>query len=577
MKLHLAPGLTLPAAVVTEKLGFLGRTGSGKTYAAQLLAEQMHAAGAQFIVLDPVGVWYGLRLAADGKGKGLPIPVLGGLRGDIPIEPTGGALIADLVVDRGTSVILDVSQFESDAQKARFAQDFADRFFFRKKAAPSAVHLFIEEAQEFVPQNPQREETRMLHAFTRLFKIGRNFGVGGSLITQRPQEVNKKVLNLVELLFAFQLTGPQERKTIEGWIADKGLDEDIAGELPKLAVGHPHVWSPAWLKISRVVAIAKKSTYDASSTPVMGKAAVARELSPVDLDALRREMASTIEKAKADDPRELRKKIARLEEELRAQRGKIERVEVPALDEKLVARFEAAARILQKHGLELHTEGEAFASTAEELMIELRRTQAAARQDATPRTTATRRDGPASAATKRASPEPRGEERRPAAGKLAPRGSGSNGSLPRGERRILAAIAQHQEGVTRAQLTILTGYKRSSRDTYLQKLQARGLIACGSIDIVVTGDGIVALGPDFEALPTGDALRKHWLDKLPEGERRILSIVADAYPKAVSRDVISAETGYKRSSRDTYLQKLSARRLVIQGHDGIIAAAELFS
>jgi hypothetical protein len=315
--LRLSDDLKLPPAVVTEKLAFLGRTGSGKTYAAQKLAEEMHDAGAQFVVLDPVGVWYGLRLAADGKKPGLPIPVLGGLRGDIPLEPTGGALIANLVVDRATSVVLDVSQFESDAAKARFAQDFADRFFFRKKAAPSAVHVFIEEAQEFVPQNPQREEARMLHAFTRLVKIGRNFGIGVSLISQRPQEVNKKVLNLAELLFAFQLTGPQERKTIEGWIADKGLDEDIAGELPKLAVGHPHVWSPAWLKISKVVAIGTKTTFDASSTPVLGKAAAARELSPIDLEQLRTEMAATIEKAKQEDPRELRAEIARLRAELK--------------------------------------------------------------------------------------------------------------------------------------------------------------------------------------------------------------------------------------------------------------------
>ncbi len=85
------------------------------------------------------------------------------------------------------------------------------------------------------------------------------------------------------------------------------------------------------------------------------------------------------------------------------------------------------------------------------------------------------------------------------------------------------------------------------------------------------------LGADFEALPTGDQLREHWMAKLPEGERRILSIVADAYPKGVSRDAISEKTGYKRSSRDTYLQKLTARRLVVQGHEGILAAEELFS
>lgn len=69
--LAFAEGLSLPIEAITEKLAFLGRTGQGKSYAAQKLAELMHGAGAQFVVLDPVGNWWGLRLAADGKGPGI--------------------------------------------------------------------------------------------------------------------------------------------------------------------------------------------------------------------------------------------------------------------------------------------------------------------------------------------------------------------------------------------------------------------------------------------------------------------------------------------------------------------------
>jgi hypothetical protein len=316
-KLQLSPDLSLPMEAVTEKLGFLGRTGTGKSYAAMKLAEQFYAAGAQFVVLDPVGIWFGLRLAANGKDPGIPIPVLGGLKGDVPLEPTAGKIIADLVVDKGTSVIVDVSQFESDTDKARFAMDFASRFFFRKKASPSAVHLFIEEAQEFVPQNPQREEARMLHAFHRLIKLGRNFGIGASLISQRPQEVNKKALNQTELLFAFQMTGPQERKAVEGWIQEKGIDESIAGELPKLKRGHPHTWSPAWLEISRVVSIDKRWTFDSSSTPKVGAGERVRELAPIDIEQLGAEIKKSAERAKAEDPKELRRQVAEKDRQIR--------------------------------------------------------------------------------------------------------------------------------------------------------------------------------------------------------------------------------------------------------------------
>lgn len=374
MKLHIADDLSLPLEAVTEKFAFLGRTGSGKSYAAQKLAEEMYLAKAQFVVLDPVGIWYGLRLAADGKSPGLEIPVFGGLRGDIPLEPNAGALIANLVVDRGASMILDVSQFESDTAKARFAHDFADRFFFRKKSSPSAVHLFVDEAQEFVPQNPQREEARMLHVFTRLLKLGRNFGIGASLLSQRPQEVNKKALNLAEVLFAFQLTGPQERKTVDGWIADKGIeDEDIAAELPKLKVGHPHVWSPAWLQISRVVSIAKRWTFDASSTPKVGKAQGSGELMPIDLEKLRTDMAATIERAKAEDPRELRKEIAELKKKLAARPTVVEEkivekiIEVPVLKNGQLQKTEKVIERTESLGQKLLDEGQRLVAESGEL------------------------------------------------------------------------------------------------------------------------------------------------------------------------------------------------------------------
>nr|WP_246357033.1 DUF87 domain-containing protein [Pyxidicoccus fallax] len=57
---------------VTQTFAFLARRGAGKTYGASKLAEGMLDTGAQLLVLDPVGVWRGLRLAADGREKSFP-------------------------------------------------------------------------------------------------------------------------------------------------------------------------------------------------------------------------------------------------------------------------------------------------------------------------------------------------------------------------------------------------------------------------------------------------------------------------------------------------------------------------
>jgi hypothetical protein len=581
MTIRIAHGLSLPIGAVTEKLGFIGRTGSGKTYAAQKLAEEMHRVGAQFVALDPVGKWWSLRLAADGKTPSIPVPVFGGLHGDVPLEPTAGKLMADVIVDRGISAVVDVSQFESDAAKARFMTDFGNRFFFRKKAAPSAVHLFIEECQEFVPQNPQRDEAQMLHAWTRIQKLGRNFGIGSSLLSQRPQEVNKKVLNQTEVLFVFQLTGNHERKSVAAWIEDKGLDEDIAAELPKLEQGCPHVWSPAWLKISKVVRISEKITFDASRTPEVGRRSDVKELAPIDLEKLRTDMAATIERAKAEDPRELRRRIAVLEVELR--KSKV--APASTIDPKEVTRIcmNTERQVLESIRPLLKRIWD-FLSSVQSATPNLL-TSVSAEMD---RSSHLKHPGQAMDIyrdiSKYTVPS---KERIPLVKHRAPEGGSGFSSrnegkqevaIGKGERIILTAVAQYPEGASREQLTILTGYRRSSRDTYLQRLFSRNLVANnGRGNIVATEGGMGILGPDFEPLPTGEDLQAYWLNRLTGGERTLLEALIRAYPKAVDREALSEATEYKRSSRDTYLQRLTARRLVdTVGRGEVRASEELF-
>src|SRR4051812_42011687 len=125
----LADGLALPIEAVAKKFAFMGISGSGKTYGAGRLVEQLLEHGAQTVIVDGVGIWWGLRLAADGKGDGFAnVYIFGGDRDDIPLEPTAGALIADVIVDSRISVVLDVSEF-TGAEQRRFVTDFAVQLF----------------------------------------------------------------------------------------------------------------------------------------------------------------------------------------------------------------------------------------------------------------------------------------------------------------------------------------------------------------------------------------------------------------------------------------------------------------
>src|SRR5581483_9717420 len=193
-RLALSPDLVLPLDAVTQKFAILARSGAGKSYAAGVLTEQMLLAGAQVVVLDPVGIWYGLRLGPGAEPQGgLPVPVLGGEHGDLPLDPGSGAAVARVIAERGVSLVLDVSALRK-GQRKDFMTAFAEELFHRKKTARGPLHLVIEEAQVFVPQRILRGEERLAGAMEDLVKLGRNYGIGVTLISQRPQAVHKDVL-----------------------------------------------------------------------------------------------------------------------------------------------------------------------------------------------------------------------------------------------------------------------------------------------------------------------------------------------------------------------------------------------
>ncbi len=568
--IHLAQGLTLPLDAVTQKFAWLGRTGSGKTYAAKRLIEQMLRANAHVIVLDPVGVWAGLRRGP----KAFAIPVLGGLYGDVPLEPTGGALVAEFCAEKRTSAVLDVSQM-LDSERTRFATAWAERFFQLQKATPQAVHVVLEECQDFVPQNPEPGEQMMLHQFQRFAKQGRGFGIGLSLISQRPQDISKKALNQSECVFAFQLTGPQERKALEFWLADKGLEEKLSTILPRLEVGCPHVWSPQWLKVSKVVKILPIDSLDTSQTPKVGaKAARTEKLKPIELDTLRASMNESIERAKANDPRELRKRIAELEKvDKRIPPPAAPKViERPAVSEAMARRLETAVERLHKHGI-------SAVEACRDVIAALPGKDSAPNLTPVPNIRPWKGAKPneklASTSSHSRPNVPNGLWLNPAKGTIK-RVTNGEAKIGKGETAILTALVQHRHsgGCTRQQLTVLTGYKRSTRDAYLQRLGQAALIVGNGDRFLPSDEGVRLLG-DVEPLPTGSALARHWYERLPKGEALVLDVALKAYPQSVPRDEVTEDTGFKRSTRDAYIQRLATRQLITITSDGVRASEML--
>lgn len=520
---------TLPADAATETFAFIGRKGTGKTYASGVLVEQLIEAGVQVIILDSVGNWWGLRFASDGKTPGIDIPILGGLRGDIPLEQEGGALIADTVVETGRSMILDVSQFSKSARQ-RFATAFAEQLWQRKKGEthPSPVHLVIEESQLIVPEQVGKDQARMVGAYEEIIRLGRNYGVGVTMITQRPQSVNKEVLNLTECLVVGQVNGPHERKALTQWIAHQGLDRNLANELPSLKRGTMYVWSPSWLDVLERVQIAAKWTFDSTATPKPGAARVRRDPKPIDLKDLQERMRDAIERKKADDPKELRREIADLKRRLAAQKPaetKIETrvVEKPVLTDKQVSALVTAAAKL--------------AEIAEKITV----TAKPVREFKSPQAVTALVKKPTHVITKNVITRP-----------VRPEPS-TNGDITGPERRILNALAWWRaagiERPSREQVAFVARYTPSSGgfNNPLGALRTKGYVDYPMAGTVaLTADG-TAHAEQPDAAVDRDALLAAVRSILPGPELRILDALLEL-GGPVSREDLAGKSSYVASS-----------------------------
>lgn len=150
----IAKDFELPLDYVTWKAANIGRTGSGKTNTAVVIAEQMIKQGHPIAILDPQGDWWGLRT----KFK---IAILGGEHGDIPLEHTAGEQAADFVINERVPVLLDLFSM-GEAEMVRFGTDFAKRLWHKNRRA---LHVFLEAAGYAAGGKPSA-------AFAKLRRIG---------------------------------------------------------------------------------------------------------------------------------------------------------------------------------------------------------------------------------------------------------------------------------------------------------------------------------------------------------------------------------------------------------------------
>lgn len=286
--------IKIPVNAATKTFAILAKRGAGKTYTGAVMAEEFAKNNVPFVVIDPIDVWWGLRLAADGKSKGLPVVVFGVQHEDILLDREMGRKIAQAIVKENVSCVINTFGLPKAAQRHLLAE-FADELL---NINNTPRHIFIEEAHEFLPQRVFGGLGVVFNAVSNLIVMGRNRGIGVTLINQRAATINKDVLTQIDTLLAFQNTSPQDRKALADWVEYHSAEGDFKkfmDSLPSLAKGKGWIWSPEFMGVFEKIEIRKRETFHPDREK-LGDTFVMPEIDQIDIQGFISKFSETTKK-----------------------------------------------------------------------------------------------------------------------------------------------------------------------------------------------------------------------------------------------------------------------------------------
>ncbi|WP_254863421.1 ATP-binding protein [Halovivax gelatinilyticus] len=249
-------GYSLPINEVLTGRGFVtGKSGSGKSNTASVVAEELLDRGLGLLIIDTDGEYSAL------KERYELLQVGGDEACDREITPEDAPLIADLALEENVPVILDVSGYMDEEVAQDVIHAVVRELFVAEKQYQKPFLLFVEEAHEFIPERGGGDDVHKM--LVRVAKRGRKRGLGIVAMSQRPAAVAKDYITQCDWLVWHRLTWENDTK-----VAGRILGGDAAESVQSLDDGEALVMTDWDEKISRIQ-FRRKKTIDRGSTPTL--------------------------------------------------------------------------------------------------------------------------------------------------------------------------------------------------------------------------------------------------------------------------------------------------------------------
>lgn len=253
-------GVTLPVQSVLTGRGFVtGKSGSGKSNTASVIAEELLSADYPLCVIDTDGEYLGLAEQFD-------VVVLGAepTSPDRVVDADSVGEVLETALRERVPVVLDLSGYP-DGETELAVVAAAVRTLFRAEGDLRIPFLLIvEEIHEFLPETGSGGDAE--DALVQVAKRGRKRGLGLLGLSQRPAAVDKEFVTQCDWFAWHRLTWDNDTRVVA-----RVLDGDAAETVTDLSAGEALLVTD-WDDDVQRVRFRRRTSPEAGSVPDLDRA-----------------------------------------------------------------------------------------------------------------------------------------------------------------------------------------------------------------------------------------------------------------------------------------------------------------
>ena len=236
--------ISFPLKFLYQVIFVGGKRGSGKSYTAGVMMEELERLGLQYVCFDALDAHGGLD---ELEGVERITPVRG--------ESVNMLKLTSKLRETGKSLIINISEIPLEQQQSLISE-YCETLLSTDMDGRGLMTIF-EECQDFVPQMGRPES---FHGIVRLCKLGRSKGYGSALISQRPAAVSKEALSQASIYMVHNVINTKDINALKEQMSfgtDTSRIEKILDGIGASEPGEVVVYAPEFLKDEGYITVGK--------------------------------------------------------------------------------------------------------------------------------------------------------------------------------------------------------------------------------------------------------------------------------------------------------------------------------